>query len=288
MTTFTYEGETYNVPPTWQNIDNAEDWFYHIEKAKWTMINNADKYEPMKDEDGDEIDPQFVVLLKEYGMETTSQWSAFHFGFSNQHWNKDGEDMMQFMWRMSDIGRKKMIAETAKTESAEGGVLAPIEGISVEQWAAAQAKMASGGTLEDAYKICNCDAAKYDRVSAEWLARMSNDTEFKIMPIYSAAFNTSASGNMGSGSDTNDNTISFEKFVESMAAQDVLGKQGKDAQSVLADFGMTVADYSNISSHWFGKMAGDYELGIKFATLSEEYTKKYEAMAGDSHGDLEF
>ncbi len=288
MKTFTYDGETYNVPPTWQNVDNAEDWFYEIEKAKWAMINNAHKYPPMKDEDGDEIDPQFVVLMNEYGMETTSQWSQFHFGYSNELWNKDGEEMMSFMWRMSDIGRKKMIAETAVTESAEGGVLAPIEGITVQQWAKAQAKMASGGTLQDAYDICGCDAAKYDRVSAEWLARMSNDTEFKIMPIYSEAFNTSATGNMGSGSDTNDTTISFEKFVESMAAQDVLGKQGRDAQSVLAEFGMTVADYSNISSHWFGKMAGDYELGLKFAALSEEYTKKYESMVGDAHGDLEF
>jgi len=167
-------------------------------------------------------------------------------------------------------------------------VLDPIEGISVELWAKAQARMASGGTLEEAYSICGVDAAKWDRVSAEWLARMSNDTEFKIMPIYSAAFNQSATGNMGSGADTNDNSITFEKFVESMAAQDVLGRQGKDAQSVLADFGMTVADYSNISSHWFGKMSTDMNLAMKFASLQEEYTKKYEAMAGDSHGDLEF
>ena len=66
MSTFTYDGETYNIPKTWQNIDNAEEWFYQIEKAKWAMINNAHKYEPMQDEDGDEIDPQFVVLLKVY------------------------------------------------------------------------------------------------------------------------------------------------------------------------------------------------------------------------------
>lgn len=167
-------------------------------------------------------------------------------------------------------------------------VLEPVEGITVEQWASAQAKMASGGTLEDACKMLGVDAAKWDRVSAEWLARMSNDTSFVIMPIYSAAFTQKAEGNMGSGSTTNDNTIPFEKFVEAMAAQDVLGKQGKDAQSVLADFGMTVADYSNISSHWFTKMATDMELGIKFEKLTNEYTAKYESMAADSHSDLEF
>jgi hypothetical protein len=167
-------------------------------------------------------------------------------------------------------------------------VLDPVEGITVELWAKAQAKMASGGTLEDAYTICGVDAAKWDRVSAEWLARMSNDTEFKIMPIYSAAFTTGSTGNFGAGTETNESTISFEKFVEAMAAQDVLGKQGRDAQSVLADFGMTVTDYSNVSSYWFPKFHTDPELAVKFATLQEEYTKKYESMAGDSHGDLEF
>lgn len=167
-------------------------------------------------------------------------------------------------------------------------VLEPIEGITVELWAKAQAKMAGGGTLQDAYDICGVDAAKWDRVSAEWLARMSNDTDFVIMPIYSAAFNQSATGNFGSGADTNENTFPFEKFVEVMAAQDVLNRQGKDAQAILADFGLTVNDYSNISNYWFPKMSTDMELATKFATLQEQYTKKYESMAGDSHSDLEF
>jgi len=57
-------------------------------------------------------------------------------------------------------------------------VLEPVEGITVELWGKAQAKMASGGNLQDAYYICGVDAAKWDRVSAEWLARMSNDTGF--------------------------------------------------------------------------------------------------------------
>ena len=288
MSTFTYNGETYNIPKTWQNIDNAEEWFHQLERAKWAQINNAVKYPPMTDADGEEIDPQFVVLMKEYEVESPAQWSAFSVGYSSKIWNTENEDPTAFLFKMSNIGRQKMIATNAVTESAEGGVLAPIEGISCELWAKANARLASGGTLEEAYQICGCDAAKWDRVSAEWLARMSNDTEFKIMPIYSAAFNTSATGNMVVGSETNDETISFEKFIEAMAAQDVLGRQGRDAQSVLADFGMTVADYSNISSHWFGKMAGDMNLAIKFSELQNEYTQKYEAMAGDSHGDLEF
>ena len=166
-------------------------------------------------------------------------------------------------------------------------VLEPVEGITVESWAKAQAKMATGGTLQDAYDICGVDAAKWDRVSAEWLARLSNDTEFKIIPIYSAAFTSGASGNSGAVTDTNEYTISLEKLAEAMAAQSVLFEQGRDAQSVLAEFGMTVVDYSNASSYWFGKMASDGELGMKFAALSEEYTKRYEAMGATKDFSLE-
>lgn len=289
MSTYTQDDKTFSIPTLWQNITTAEEWYYLIEKAKDTaFVNPKKKYDSIYDQDGDEIDPGMVILMKDFGFESPAHWESFHFQYSEQKWNINGEEQMQFIWRMSDIGRKRLQKEITEVESKDGGVLAPIEGISVELWAKAQARMASGGTLEEAYQICNCDAAKWDRVSGEWLARMSNDTEFKIMTIYSAAFNTSATGNMGAGSETNDNTISFEKFVEAMAAQDVLCKQGRDAQSVLADFGMTVADYSNISSHWFGKMASDYNLGLKFAELQTEYTQKYEAMAGSAHDDLEF
>ena len=94
---------------------------------------------------------------------------------------------------------------------------------------------------------------KWDRVNNEWLTRMKNDRSFTISTKYAAAFNTKATGNLGSGSQISPESIPFEKYVESMVAQDVLGKQGRDAQDVLKDFGMTVADYSNVSSYWTGK-----------------------------------
>ena len=94
---------------------------------------------------------------------------------------------------------------------------------------------------------------------------------------------------LGSGADTNAETIPFEKYVEAMVAQDVLGKQGRDAQDVLKDFGMTVADYSNVSSYWSGKMMSDFSLAAKMAQLDTQFRQKYEAMKGEgSHGDIEF
>ncbi|KXK46945.1 MAG: hypothetical protein UZ05_CHB002002307 [Chlorobi bacterium OLB5] len=169
-----------------------------------------------------------------------------------------------------------------------GALLEPVEGVTLEDWAAANAKMTSGTTKEEICGLLGIDAPKWDRVNEEWLARMKNDTSFTISTKYAAAFNQSASGNLGKGGAAAGQAISFEKYVEAMVAQDVLGKQGRDAQDVLKDFGMTVADYSNVSSHWSGKMMSDFSLAMKMQTLMNEYKAKYEAMKPDSHSDLEF
>jgi len=170
-----------------------------------------------------------------------------------------------------------------------GSILDPAEGITLEDWAAANAKLASGGTTDEIIKLLGIDAPKWDRVNNEWLTRMRNDTSATISTKYAAAFNTSATGNLGKGSASAAESISFEKYIEAMVAQDVLGKMGRDAQDVLKDFGMTVADYSNVSSYWSGKMMSDFSLAMKMQTLMNEYKIKYENMkGGDSHSDLEF
>lgn len=167
-------------------------------------------------------------------------------------------------------------------------ILEPVEGVTLEDWAAANAKMTSGTTQDEICKLLGIDAPKWDRVNNEWLTRMKNDTSFTISTKYAAAFNQSASGNLGKGAASAAESISFEKYIEAMVAQDVLGKQGRDAQDVLKDFGMTVADYSNVSSYWSGKMMSDFSLAMKMNNLMNEYKAKYEAMKTDSHSDLEF
>ena len=168
-------------------------------------------------------------------------------------------------------------------------ILEPFEGISLEQWAGANAKLASGAQTEDVIKEIGIDMPKWDRVNSEWLTRMKNDTTFTISTKYAAAFNTTATGNLGSGSAISAESFPFEKYVECMVAQDVFGKQGRDAQDVLKDFGMTVADYSNVASFWSGKMMSDYTLAMKLTQLDAEYRKKYnELTGGDANKDLEF
>lgn len=155
------------------------------------------------------------------------------------------------------------------------------------------AKIVAGTPTEDAIKAIGIDAPKWDRVNNEWLTRMRNDTSFTISKIYAAAFNAApaapAAAATSGTAPVSPESYPFEKWIEAMVAQDVLGKQGRDAQDVLKDFGLTVGDYSKISGYWNGKMMTDFSYAMKMQTLMNEYKAKYEGMAtGDTHKDIDF
>ena len=168
-------------------------------------------------------------------------------------------------------------------------LLDPVEGVTLEQWAGANAKLAGGAPTDDILKLLGVDAPKWDRVNNEWLTRMRNDTSFTISTIYGKAFTEKAVGNLGGSDQINAESYTFEQWIELMVAQDVLGKQGRDAQDVLKDFGLTVTDYTNISSYRNTKMMADLSLAMQMQTLMNQYKIKYESMApGNAHTDIDF
>ena len=91
-------------------------------------------------------------------------------------------------------------AQMAQKRAASGDVLSPVEGVSLEQYAATSAKQASGMSQADFAQFLGSqgmDPAKWDRVSNEWMARMSRDTSGVISSAYAAAFAGGASGQFG-------------------------------------------------------------------------------------------
>jgi hypothetical protein len=167
-------------------------------------------------------------------------------------------------------------------------VLTSVEGMEFDQWAKANAKLASGVKPEDLVKDLGMDMPKWDRINSEWMTRMSNDRTYTLSIRYAKHFNKTASGNLPN--EINENTYPFEKYVEVIAAMDILGQKGRDAQDVLKDFGLTVADYSNLSSFWSKKiMFSPLGLGMKFQDLLMKYREQYQLEAGGStHKDIEF
>jgi hypothetical protein len=178
-----------------------------------------------------------------------------------------------------------------QAQMAPGGKLAgevePVEGVSLEQWAEQQVRVASGATVDDVCKALGCDKAKWDRVSAEWNARMSRDTTASIAMAYGNAF-TKAQAKPGVGNSPyaaaaqnpgkGQMPIPLERYVEIMEAQNALTAQGQDAQAVLKKLGITVMDWSNLGA-WFSAYINDNALRNNNAVLNEynRLTEKYKA-----------
>jgi hypothetical protein len=177
------------------------------------------------------------------------------------------------------------------------GEIEPVEGISLEQWADCQVKIVSGGSLDDILRGLGIDKAKWDRVSAEWNARMSRDTTATIATAYGNAFTKASSSSGGQFSEAAQRPgqgampMSLEKYVEIMEAQSAAATQGGDAGQVLKSFGLSILDWSNVGS-WFSAYINDNALKNnakvlnEYNALSTKYKAKYATASADS--DLKF
>ncbi|HSQ64441.1 MAG TPA: DUF6620 family protein [Polyangiaceae bacterium] len=191
-----------------------------------------------------------------------------------------------------------------QAQMAPGGKLAgevePVEGVSLEQWAEQQVRVASGGTVDEVCRALGCDKAKWDRVSAEWNARMSRDTTATIATAYGNAFTkaqakpgvsgskyAAAAQSPGKGA----LPIPLERYVEIMEAQNALTAQGQDAQAVLKKLGLSVMDWSNLGA-WFSAyisenaLRNDGAIHKEFTRLQEKYKAKYATAKSDA--DISF
>jgi hypothetical protein len=177
------------------------------------------------------------------------------------------------------------------------GEVEPVEGISLDQWAGAQVKIVSGGQLADVLRGLGIDQAKWDRVSAEWNARMSRDTTATIATAYGNAFTKASSSSGGQFSAAagqpgqGQMPMPLEKYVEIMEAQSAGAAQGRDPSQILQSFGLSVLDWSNVGA-WFSAYINDNALKNnakvlnEYNALSEKYKAKYATASADS--DLKF
>ena len=174
------------------------------------------------------------------------------------------------------------------------GEVQPVEGVSLEQWAQCQAKVASGGNVDQIIAAVGMDRAKWDRVSAEWNARMSRDTTATIATAYGNAFMASAGGQFSAAARApgqGDPPISLERYVEIMEAQGAASRQGGDAAQVLQSFGMSIVDWSSVGAWWSAYMSenalkNNAKLHLEYDALQKKYAAKYATASAD--GDIKF
>lgn len=179
---------------------------------------------------------------------------------------------------------------------AAGGLLDPIEGVSIAVYGSLQVKQASASQAEFSSLLAQhqMDMPKWERVAKGWLDRMTRDTTGVVATEYAKAFagggqyggmgaaaaDNMASGQMGlQGPQASAEPISFEKYCEIGGAMQAWSKQGKDVNAGLHKyFQMSAIDYSNVGMYWSQKMMADLSMFERQTQLSNHYEQQYAQM----------
>jgi hypothetical protein len=181
---------------------------------------------------------------------------------------------------------------------AAGGLLDPVEGVSVAIYGNLQVKQASVSVDEFNALLAQhqMDRPMWDRVAKGWLDRMSRDTTGVVATEYAKAFagqgqygamGAAAADNMASGqmglvgpSTAAAEPMSFERYCEIGGAMAAWSKQGKDISAGLhKHFQMTAMDYSNVSMYWSQKMMADLSMFERQTQISNHFEQQYASIA---------
>jgi hypothetical protein len=192
--------------------------------------------------------------------------------------------------------------------AANPALTAPIEGVTIEQYAqisAAAAANQSPGAFQQVLAQHGLDQARWDRVQAGWTERMRTDHTYALTTIYGRAFGAAGQGQFGAagaaGASSLGGTaatgqaqgvgggepVSWEKYNEIGGAQRAWATSGKDVNAMLKQqFGISAIDWSNMSQYWMARMMSDPQKMMEMNTLQEQWAARYATPKADQ--DLRF
>jgi hypothetical protein len=206
-------------------------------------------------------DASRAEIMGRFGIRDRSHWQVVKdsmYGLLvRKHGSMEEVSQREVNWRMGQMQRHQQ-GQTAR--AAASGEMNPVEGITLEKWAAMNAAIVSGANLEDMLKSNGIDQGKWERASAEWNARMARDTTFAITTVYGNAFQAASQGKYGNfAREANaaraanrelamEPPLSLEQYWEILYEQDYGSKQGKNPVEVLKSCGLTIVDWTDLSS----------------------------------------
>jgi len=160
-------------------------------------------------------------------------------------------------WRSGQMQRHM---QGAQSQMAAKGGFDPVEGVTLEAWAAINASIIGGANWEDLLKGAGIDKPRWDRVSAEWNARMARDTTFAITTVYGNAFQAASKGKYGDYAREANAAraanrelampipMTLEQYWEILYEQDYGSKQGRDPVETLKGCGLSIVDWTDLST----------------------------------------
>lgn len=208
--------------------------------------------------------------------------------------NENGEEVVRQHDEYTNSALRARTDETrqaqAQAAAADPNLLAPVNGVSVEKWAAASVALGSLGQgatqaqVGQALAKVGMDRAAWDAANAGWQAKMQGDTTGAIAQKFAEAF---GGGAMGGGGGGGGEPCTFEQYVEIMAAQGAWSEQGFDVNAKLREvFGIDAVKFGQFSTYWAPKMGTDIALMNRYMELDAHYREKYAGQRMDDDLDL--
>jgi hypothetical protein len=205
-------------------------------------------------------DESRAEIMHQRGIRDRSHWQTIKescYSVLAQKYGGNEVSQREMNWRQGEM-QKHMTGQVAKAQA--GGGFAAVEGVTLEAWAALNAAIVSGGNWEDLLKGARIEKARWDRVSAEWNARMARDTTFAITTVYGNAFQAASKGKFGDYAReataaraanrelSMQPPMTYEQYYDILIDQAYAAKQGKDPVESLKARGLTIVDWTDLGS----------------------------------------
>ncbi len=254
--------------------------------------------------------------LQKFGYQSREQYEWVKLTFAKHYGTDSGSGTVDgFMLQSNQVQSMMMAARMKQTQAKQDAhiaenqhLLVPVEGVTLEQYGAISAQQARGLSMPEFQALLaqnGMDQAKFDRVSGEWMKRMSMDTTATIATIYGKAFSGAGAGQYGAAAAAGAAAMgatgasgqmhvaggaepcTFDKYCEIGGAQQAWSASGKDVNAMLKQvFNLSALDWSNLSSYWMTKMMADISMMTRMTEIQQHYAQKYAAPKADQ--DLQF
>ncbi|MCW5808527.1 MAG: hypothetical protein KIT31_39620 [Deltaproteobacteria bacterium] len=183
----------------------------------------------------------------------------------------DEVSQQELNWRQ---GQMQHHMQSQMQQVAASGGFTSVEGVSLEAWAALNAAIVGGANHVDLLKGAGLDQGRWDRVNAEWNARMARDTTFAIATVYGNAFQAASKGRFGdyareaaaARSQNRDPSceppIAWEQYYEILLEQKYADKRGVDPVESLRASGLSIVDWTDLGTfmgYYFHRTAGRFQ-----------------------------
>lgn len=184
----------------------------------------------------------------------------------------------------------------AAAVQANPTLMAPVEGVTLEIYAALSAQAATGLNAQQLAAVLaqhGIDGAKWQRVSQAWVEKMQKDTSGAIAAAYGKAFSGAGQGRYGAAGQQAAGTMGaiggftgqaaggpeplpFEKLCEIQGAMSAWSRTGQDVNANLRrHFDMSALDWSNVSMYWMTRMQADLTLMQRYNAESERHAARW-------------